>query len=157
MKKILALLVGLIASVSAFGAEEVSAVSLSAFTNAVPASTTYTNTSSSDVVDIQAWKGVAMQVKATGAGASTANVTVTLARSLSTTRGTAPYLASTAEVETIRPLTFALALNGTTEVVAITNIANLDGISGLKVYSVQNGATNAISGLSIKFLRKRTD
>lgn len=159
MKKILFTLLAAVGlTVAARAAEEVSAVTLSSFTNAVPASSTHTNPSSTDVVDIQAWKGVAMQVKFTGADVSTGNVTVTLARSLSTARGTTVgFLSSAAVVETVRPLTFVIAANGTNQVVGITNIANLDGISGLKVYSVQNAATNAISGLEIKFLRKRTD
>ncbi len=159
MKKILITLLSAIGlAVATHAAEEVSAVTLSSFTNAIPASTTHTNPSTTDVVDIQAWKGVAMQIKFTGADVGTGNVTVTLARSLSTTRSSTPgFLASTAELETVRPLTYVIAANGTNQVIGITNIANLDGVSGLKVYSVQNAATNAISGLAIKFLRKRTD
>jgi hypothetical protein len=160
MKKLLVAVLGALAlALPAFAAEEVSAVSLTAFTNAVPASTTHTNASTTDVVDIQAWKGLAMEVTGKSTTAGTENVTVTLARSLSTARGTTPgFLSSAATVETIRPVSFVFALNGTTTVRAITNFpaSVFDGVSGVKVYSVGTG-TNALSELTIKFLRKRTD
>lgn len=158
MKKFIALILGLLCLPAFARDEEVSAVTLSSFTNAVPASTIYTNTSTSDVVDIQGWRNVSLQVSAACAAASTSNITVTLVRSQSTARGTAGFLSSAATVETVRPCTFVFPLNGTTTQIAITNLpaTYLDGVSGLKVYSVQNAAGDAISGLTIKFLRKRT-
>lgn len=160
MKRILALLSLIALSFPALARdEEVSAVSLSAFTNAVPASTTYTNTSTTDVVDIQGWRNVSLQVEVAAAAAATDNVTLLLVRSLSTARSsTAGFLSSAATVETLRPCSFVFALNGTNTQRAITNLpaSYLDGVSGLKVYSVQNGSTQALSGLTIKFLRKRT-
>lgn len=161
MKKLLFAVIGAFAlASSAFAAEEVSPVALTAFTNAVPASATYTNTSTTDVVDLRGWKGLSMEVTATGDNVSTANVTVTLARSVSHAAGsTAGFLSSAATVETLRPVAFVFALNSTNAVRAITNFpaAVFDGVSGVKVYSVANGATNSLSGLAIKFLRKRTD
>lgn len=161
MKKFLTSAFGALAlALSAFAAEEVSPVSLTSFTNAIPASTTHTNSSTTDVVDLRGWRGLSMEVTATGSDVSTANVTVTLARSLSTAAGsTAGFLSSAATVETLRPVAFVFALNGTNAVRAITNFpaSVFDGVSGVKVYSVANGATNSLSGLAIKFLRKRTD
>lgn len=160
MKKILFTLLAAVGlTVAARAAEEVSVVTLSSFTNAVPAASTHTNPSSTDIVDLRGWRGLSMQITATGLTGSTSNVVVTLARSVDTVGGTTPgFLASTAVTETIRPSTFTFALNGTNVVRAITNFpaTYLDGVSGLKVYSVATGS-DAVSNLAIKFLRKRTD
>lgn len=104
--------------------------------------------------DIRNWENVSLALTfygaALGDGLASGNVTVTLART------TGNPTSSTAIWETTPRLTWAVPANGTNVVVGITNIPrdSISGITGLKVVSIQNGATNRIDGVALRVTAK---
>jgi hypothetical protein len=100
-------------------------------------------------VDIRNWENVSLALgfygAALGDGLATGNITVTLART------TGNPTSSTALWETATKFTWAVPANGTNVVVGVTNLSRdwVSGVTGLKVISIQNGATNRIDGVQL--------
>lgn len=118
-------------------------------TNFIPATTTQT-ANLGEGVDVRGWDRLSLTATYKGVAAGTSNITVTLVRS---TTHTTPNLAT---YETIRPMTWVFALNGTNTAVAVTNLPHdtISGITALKIYSVATGA-DALTNLTVKITRKR--
>ncbi len=121
-----------------------------ALTNTVP-----TNTAESTLVgspvDIREWKNVSLQVSFNSATAGTTNIAFVFVRSGSRDLATAAY-------ETTPTLTWNVPANGTTTVVAHTNLP-LDTIAGttfLKLKSITTASGgNSCSNLTVTVTRKR--
>lgn len=100
-------------------------------------------------VDIRNWENVSLALTfygaALGNGLATSNVVVTLART------TGNPTSSTALWETTPRFTWTVPVNGTNVVVGVTNLSRdwVNGTTGLKVISIQNGATNRIDGVQL--------
>jgi len=100
-------------------------------------------------VDIRNWENVSLALgfygAALGDGLATGNITVTLART------TGNPTSSTALWETATKFTWAVPANGTNVVVGVTNLSRdwVSGVTGLKVVSIQNAATNRIDGVQL--------
>lgn len=99
--------------------------------------------------DIRNWENVSLALKfygaALGDGLATGNVTVTFART------TDNPTSSSALWETATKFTWAVPANGTNVVVGVTNLSRdwISGVTGLKVVSIQNAATNRIDGVQL--------
>jgi Flp pilus assembly protein TadG len=101
-------------------------------------------------VDIRNWENVSMAFTFYGAAlgdglTTSSNVTVTFART------TGNPTSSSALWETTPKFTWAVPANGTNVVVAVTNLPrdSISGITGFKVVSIQNAATNRIDGVQL--------
>lgn len=105
-------------------------------------------------VDIRNWENVSLAFKFAGAAlgdgltmptGTSSNIVVTLART------TGNPTSSTALWETTPRFTWALAANGTNVVVGVTNLGRdwISGVTGIKVVSIQNTATNRIDGVQL--------
>lgn len=120
------------------------AVSVAA-TNSVAASTTLT-VNTGNAIDLKNYTRLGLQVEFTHASTTAAgNLTLTLIRS-----------ADGVTYETTPTLTWVIPNNNTNQVVAFTNLpaANTDAVRYIKVKSIQNGATNAMTGFKIWAIRK---
>lgn len=139
----LSFLLGGLALLSA-GAADYNARSIGA-TNSLTASATQT-TNLGDVIDLKNYTRLGLQVEFTHASTTAAgNCVITLARS-----------ADGVTYETTPRLTWTIPNNSTTQVVAYTNLptANIDNVRYIKVVSLQNTATNAMTGFKIWAIRK---
>jgi len=136
---ILALAVGFTASGADYHARSIGA------TNSLTASATQT-ANLGEVIRMENYTRLGLQVEFTHASVTAAgNCTITLIRS-----------ADGVTYETTPTLTWVIANNSTNQVVAFTNLpaANTDAVKFLKVKSLQNGATNAMTGFKIWAIRK---
>ncbi len=125
-------------------AADYNAVSL-ATTNSLTASATQT-TGTGNVIDLKNYTRLGLQVEFTHASTTAAgNCTITLVRS-----------ADGVTYETTPTLTWVIANNSTNQVVAFTNLpaANTDAVRYIKIKSLQNGATNAMTGFKVWAIRK---
>jgi len=143
MKNLLYTLIAASVGLSAVAADY-HATSISA-TNSVAASTTLTS-NTGNVIDLKNYTRLGLQVEFTHASTTAAgNLTLTLIRS-----------ADGVTYETTPTLTWVIPNNNTNQVVAFTNLpaANTDAVRYIKVKSIQNGATNAMTGFKIWAVRK---
>lgn len=140
----LSFLLGGLALLSA-GAADYDARSIGA-TNSLTASATQTS-NLGNVIDLKNYTRLGLQVEFTHSTATpgSGNCVITLARS-----------ADGVTYETTPRLTWTIANNNTTQVVAYTNLptANIDNVRYIKVVSLQNTATNAMTGFKIWAIRK---
>lgn len=143
MKSLITIALGILIGMPAFSADY-HAVSIAA-TNSLTASATQTS-NTGNVIDMKNYTRLGLQVEFTHASATAAgNCTITLVRS-----------ADGVTYETTPTLTWVIPNNSTTQVVAFTNLpaANTDAVRYIKVKSLQNGATNAMTGFKIWAIRK---
>lgn len=145
MKNLITIALGILIGMPAFSADY-NAVSIAA-TNSLTASATQTSAAATgNVIDLKNYTRLGLQVEFTHASATAAgNCTITLVRS-----------ADGVTYETTPTLTWVIPNNSTTQVVAFTNLpaANTDAVRYIKVKSLQNGATNAMTGFKIWAIRK---
>lgn len=138
------LTIGLLALGLAASAADYHAVSLGT-TNSLTASATQT-TGTGTVIDMKNYTRLGLQVEFThGSATAAGNCTLTLVRS-----------ADGVTYETTPTLTWVIPNNSTTQVVAFTNLpaANTDAVRYIKIKSLQNGATNAMTGFKVWAIRK---
>ncbi len=138
------LTIGLLALGLAAPAADYHAVSLGT-TNSLTASATQT-TGTGTVIDMKNYTRLGLQVEFThGSATAAGNCTLTLVRS-----------ADGVTYETTPTLTWVIPNNSTTQVVAFTNLpaANTDAVRYIKIKSLQNGATNAMTGFKVWAIRK---
>ena len=111
-------------------------------TNAMAADTTNT-VGITNLLDYH--RDVGLVLRAQGSAADTGNITVTLVRSANGTLW-----------ETTPKITWVVALNGTAEVVAVTNLQvhQIGAMPYLKVLSIVNAATNSATNLQLSIVRK---
>jgi len=143
MKNTLCILMALAVGFTASGADY-HARSIGA-TNSLTASATQT-TNLGEVIRLENYTRLGLQVEFTHASTTAAgNCTITLIRS-----------ADGVTYETTPTLTWVIPNNSTNQVVAFTNLpaANTDAVKFIKVKSLQNGATNAMTGFKIWAIRK---
>lgn len=145
MKNILCILMALAVGFTASGADY-HAKSIGA-TNSLTASATQT-ANVGDVIRLENYTRLGLQVEfihSAAAAVAAANCTITLIRS-----------ADGVTYETTPTLTWVIPNNSTNQVVAFTNLpaANTDAVKFIKVKSIQNGSTNAMSNFKIWAIRK---
>lgn len=143
MKHLITIALGILIGMPAFSADY-HAVSIAA-TNSLTASATQTS-NTGNVIDLKNYTRLGLQVEFThGSATAAGNCTITLVRS-----------ADGVTYETTPTLTWVIPNNSTTQVVAFTNLpaANTDAVRYIKVKSLQNGATNAMTGFKIWAIRK---
>lgn len=145
MKNLITIALGALLGTSALSADY-HAVSL-ATTNSLTASATQT-TGTGNVIDLKNYTRLGLQVEfihTADAAVAAANCTITLIRS-----------ADGVTYETTPTLTWVIPNNSTNQVVAFTNLpaANTDTVRYIKVKSLQNGSTNAMSDFKIWAIRK---
>ena len=136
---------------------------LVAATNRIAASTTYTNTVATNGVSLINWDraSIAVTVLPSALDAD-GTLVLTFVRTqypnaAGTTSAVNRYASSAATWETGAFLTWTLSLAATNSLTIITNLPTgwIDGVTGLKVLSIQNTATNEVGGITVKVLRKR--
>jgi len=127
-------------------AAEVSVVNFGATNQIVAAGTDSTNVGEAVAVDRQGEGNVALVARVQGSSAGTGNVTVTLARSPDGTVW-----------ETTPRFTWAFPLNGTTEVIAYTNLASglLGAAHSIKIVSIANADDTIVTNAYVKVIKKK--
>lgn len=118
-------------------------------TNAVPAETTQSTAAAlGSAVDVSNYHDVGVVVSFKGLDADTGDVVVKIIRSGDNT---------TFESAAAAGLTITNAANGTNTVVSYTPVpvTTLGSAGYLKLLSVQNAATNGITNLTVKVIKKR--